>query len=164
MSGQISRKAFLRGAVGAVAAGARFGSSRADAVSVAQDWSELAASIDGDVLLRRTGAAYQAVNRVFNSRYDSTPTAVVRVKSQNDVRRAVGLAAANEIGIVARSGGHSYTGASAATGAMVLDLRQLPGEVDYDDVTGRVPVTPDGRHRGPGAGRRPSCRFAPIDL
>ena len=34
--------------------------------------------------------------------------------------------------LAARSGGHSYIGASAADGAVVVDLRRLPGEVSYE--------------------------------
>ena len=80
---------------------------------------------------------------IFNSRYDgSTPTAVVTVKSPNDIQKAVVFATANNLKIVPRSGGHSYNGASTATGAVVLDLRQLPGGVSYDDATGRAPVAP----------------------
>jgi FAD/FMN-containing dehydrogenase len=43
------------------------------------------------------------------------------------------VAAKNLFKIAARSGGHSYVGASAANGAMVIDLRQLPGGIAYDD-------------------------------
>ena len=38
--------------------------------------------------------------------------------------------------------GHSYVGASTANGTMVLDLRQLPGDINYDAATGNVTVTP----------------------
>ena len=52
------------------------------------------------------------------------------------------FAAANNLKVAPRSGGHSYIGASTANGAMVLDLRQLPGEVNYDASSGQVTVTP----------------------
>jgi hypothetical protein len=127
MNREFSRKTFLGGAIGALAAGALFGSARATAIPGAVDWSGLASSIDGDVLLPSNGAAYQAAKRVFNSRYDgSTPAAVVTVKSQKDIQRAVAFAAANNLNIAPRSGGHSYTGASTATGATNLTAISKP--------------------------------------
>ncbi len=52
------------------------------------------------------------------------------------------FAAAHNLKVAPRSGGHSYIGASTANGAMVLDLRQLPGDAHYDAGTGQVTVTP----------------------
>ena len=52
------------------------------------------------------------------------------------------FAAANNLKVAPRSGGHSYMGASTANGTMVLDLRQLPGGINYDAATGQVTVTP----------------------
>lgn len=52
------------------------------------------------------------------------------------------FATANKLKVAPRSGGHSYTGASTANGTMVLDLRQLPGDVSFDAATGQVTVTP----------------------
>jgi FAD/FMN-containing dehydrogenase len=142
MTRVISRKAFLGGALGAIAAGALFAPARSSAVPGAQDWSGLAASLDGQLLLPSDGQ-WGAAKSVFNTRYaGSTPAAVIRVKSTADIQKAVAFAAANALKIVPRGGGHSYNGASTATGAMVLDLRQLPGGVSYDGGSGRVKVTP----------------------
>ena len=70
---------------------------------------------------------------MFNSRFDdASPAAVVSVASTADVQRAVTFAAENDLKITTRSGGHSYVGASAADGAMVVDVRSLPGGVAYD--------------------------------
>src|ERR1700730_9716421 len=52
------------------------------------------------------------------------------------------IAAVNSLKVAPRSGGHSYIGASTANGTMVLDLRQLPGGINYDAATGYVTVTP----------------------
>ncbi len=52
------------------------------------------------------------------------------------------FAAAHNLKVAPRSGGHSYVGASTANGTMVLDLRQLPGDINYDAATGNVTVTP----------------------
>jgi FAD/FMN-containing dehydrogenase len=61
------------------------------------------------------------------------------VKSTDDVRKAVAFAANNGVKIAARSGGHSYIGASSDDSAMVIDLRQLPDGTTYDD--GRAQAT-----------------------
>ena len=138
MTREISRQAFVHGALG-VAAGALLGSCRTTdapgaqtppAVSGPQDWSALDAAIEGRVVLPAS-AEYAAAKNLFNARFDtSTPVAV---KSINDVQKAVAFAAKNSIKIAARSGGHSYIGASAANSAMVIDLRQLPGGITSDD-------------------------------
>jgi FAD/FMN-containing dehydrogenase len=150
MAREISRQAFVRGALG-VAAGALLGSCRptmapdpqnpasvsgpptTPAVSSQHEWGALDDAIEGRVILP-SGADYGTAKKVFNTRFaDSRPAAVVTVKSTDDVRKAVEFAANDSIKIAARSGGHSYIGASAANGAMVIDLRQLPGDITYDD-------------------------------
>jgi FAD/FMN-containing dehydrogenase len=150
MTREISRQAFVRGALGGVVAGALLGSCRSTApeppaspsaaspsppatVSDSQHWSALDEALDGRVVLP-SSADYAVAKSVFNARFDdSTPAAVVVVKSVDDVQRAVDFAARNNVKIAARSGGHSYIGASTATSAMVIDLRQLAGEITYDD-------------------------------
>jgi FAD/FMN-containing dehydrogenase len=158
MARAISRQAFVRGALGA-AAGAVLGSCSptaapdpqnptatsgpptTPAVPGSRDWSALDDAIDGRVILP-SSAEYGAAKNVFNSRFaDSTPAAVVTVKSTDDVRHAVEFAAKGNIKIAARSGGHSYIGASAADSAMIIDLRQLPGDVTYDDASGLATVS-----------------------
>lgn len=139
----ISRQTFLRGAAAATAAGlgsALFGSARAVAEPVS-GWSALASSIGGRVLLPSNGASFTSGKQVFNSLYNnSNPAAVVTVTSQADVEKAVAFAAANKLKIAPRGGGHSYIGASTAVGAMVIDLRGLPGGVNFDAGSGTVTV------------------------
>lgn len=142
----ISRQAFLRGAAGALAGSALYGISpgirgpRAWAEPTGA-WSSLASSIGGKVLLPADGASFTTAKQVFNSNYNAaTPAAVVVVTSPSDVAKAVAFAAANKLKIAPRGGGHSYTGASTANGAMVLDLRGLPGGVNVDSVAGTVTV------------------------
>ena len=140
----ISRQTFLRGAVSALATGAVFGTTRAAAdPGAASGWSGLASSIRGSVLLPANGTQFTSGKQVFNSLYNgSNPAAVVAVSSQDDVRRAVAFATANKLKIAPRGGGHSYVGASSTTGTMVLDLRGLPGGVNFDAGSGNVTVTP----------------------
>jgi len=140
---EISRQAFLRAAAGALAAGTVFGSGRATADPPhTAGWSDLSTAIGGQVLTPG-GAQFATAKQVFNTNYsDSTPAAVVTVTSVADVQKAMAFAAAHNLKVAPRSGGHSYVGASTANGSMVLDLRQLPGGVNYDAASGQVTVTP----------------------
>lgn len=140
MTGGISRQAFVRGALGATA-GALLSSCASpsapspvgtSAVSGPLDWFGLGDAIEGSVLLP-AATGYASAKSVFNARFDtSRPAAVVVVKSVSDVQKAMRFATDNGVKVTARSGGHSYIGASAADRAMVLDLRQLPGSSGYD--------------------------------
>ncbi|BDB41522.1 MULTISPECIES: FAD-dependent oxidoreductase [Mycobacterium] len=139
---ELTRQAFLRGAVGAVAAGALFGTGRVSAAPTATDWNTLSGSIGGQVIGPDSGQ-FGSAKQVFNTNYNgSTPAAVVTVTSVPDVQKAMAFAAARNLKVAARSGGHSYTGASTADGALVLDLRGLPGDIKYDAASGQVTVTP----------------------
>lgn len=138
----ISRQTFLRGAGGALAASGLsglFGIARAQAGPA--DWSGLDSAIGGHVRLPGRGASFNQAKQVFNSRYrGSNPAAVVTVTSSADVQKAVAFAVANKLKIAPRGGGHSYIGASAAGGTLVIDLRGLPGGVSFDGATGNVTV------------------------
>lgn len=138
----ISRQAFLRGAAGALAGSALFGVSRPQAwAEPTGAWSSLASSIGGKVLLPADGAAFTTGKQVFNSNYNAAaPAAIVVVTSPSDVAKALAFATANKLKVAPRGGGHSYTGASTATGAMVLDLRGLTGGVNVDSANGTVTV------------------------
>jgi FAD/FMN-containing dehydrogenase len=155
MTRVIARQAFVRGALGAVAAGTLLGSCRAGpqaeppaagsqtspTVSGPRDWTALDDAIEGRVVLPSSGD-YAAAKNLFNSRFDdSTPAAVVEVQSTGDVQRVVEFAGRNSIKVTARSGGHSYIGASAANGAIVIDLRHLPGGISYDEDRGLATIS-----------------------
>jgi hypothetical protein len=116
---------------------------RAGADPLASGWDPLAAAIGGQVIRPDNGAQFAAAKQVFNTNYNgSTPAVVVVPASPADVQKAMEFAAANHLKVAPRSGGHSYTGASTANGTMVLDLRQLPGGINYDAGSGLVTVTP----------------------
>jgi hypothetical protein len=86
---------------------------------------------------------FGSAKQVFNTNFNGlTPAAVVVPASPADVQKAMAFAAANNLKVAPRSGGHSYVGASTANGTMVLDLRQLPGDIKYDASSGLVTVTP----------------------
>lgn len=142
MAREFSRQTFLRGAAGALAAGTVFGAARATAAPNPTGWEGLSTAIGGQVLLPDSGG-FGAAKQVFNTNYNGlTPAAIVAPSSPADVQKAMAFAAAHNLKVAPRSGGHSYIGASTANGVMVLDLRQLPGGVDYDAGTGHVTVTP----------------------
>jgi FAD/FMN-containing dehydrogenase len=127
MAREISRQAFLRGAAGALAAGAVFGSVRATAAPNASGWDGLSTALGGKVLLPDS-PQFATAKQVFNTNYNGfTPAAIVTPTSPADVQKAMAFAAAHNLKVAPRSGGHSYVGASTANGAMVFDLRQLPG-------------------------------------
>jgi FAD binding domain len=112
------------------------------AISGPHGWSSLDDAIDGTVVLP-TNDQYDSAKAVFNARFaTSTPVAVVTVKSTDDVRKAVAFAAGNGIKVAPRSGGHSYTGASTANGAMVVDLRQFPRGLTVDDERALATISP----------------------
>jgi len=136
----ISRQKFLRGAFGALATSAVFPTAWARS-DPGTGWASLASSIGGQVLLPANGDSFTSGKQIFNANYNGlNPAAVVTVTSQADVQKAVAFAAANKLKIAPRGGGHSYIGASTASGTMVLDLRGLPGGVNFDAATGDVTV------------------------
>ncbi|ORA78389.1 FAD-binding oxidoreductase [Mycobacterium malmoense] len=142
MAREISRQAFLHGAIGALAAGTVFGSGRASADPNTSGWGGLSTAISGQVILPDNGQ-FGAAKQVFNTNYNgSTPAVIVTPTSAADVQKAMAFAAAHHLKVAPRSGGHSYIGASTANGTMVLDLRQLPGGINYDAASGQVTVTP----------------------
>ncbi|WP_319431704.1 FAD-binding oxidoreductase [Mycobacterium sp. RTGN5] len=147
MSGEISRQAFVRRALGGLAGAALLASCRSvtpKALSSPSppDWDALGSQLDGSLVLP-SSADYAAAKGVFNSRFGgSTPVAVVAATSIADVQKAVAFAATNHIGISARSGGHSYIGASALDATLVIDLRRLPGGIDVDAGRNLVTVAP----------------------
>lgn len=152
MVGRVPRRAFVLGATGALLGACREQAPPAATASKSPptastqpaeppNWSRLAETFDGRVMLP-PDADYTDAKAVFNERYaDAAPAAVVVPASQAGVRAAVEFAAANDVPIAPRSGGHSYTGASAATGAMVIDLRALAEGVAYDEGT-RIATVP----------------------
>ncbi|OBL01426.1 oxidoreductase [Mycobacterium sp. 1245499.0] len=142
MAREISRQLFLRGAVGALASGAVLGAPRVAADPRPTGWEGLSTALGGKVVLPDS-PQFAGAKQVFNTNYNgSTPAAVVTPTSAADVQKAMAFAAAHNLKVAPRSGGHSYTGASTANGTMVLDLRQLPGDANYDAATGQVTVTP----------------------
>ncbi|WP_431233016.1 FAD-binding oxidoreductase [Mycolicibacterium psychrotolerans] len=135
MSGQMSRQEFVRRAVGGLAgavllSACRTVTPRAVSSPGPPDWAALRGRLDGTLFLP-SDPQYAAAKNTFNSRFDgSVPAAVLAAASVADVQRAAEFASSNHIGVSARSGGHSYIGASSLDATLVIDLRRLPGGVD----------------------------------
>ena len=77
MTREISRQTFLRGAAGALAAGAFFGSARAGGEPVGSGWEGLSGAIGGQVI-QPNGPQFGSAKQVFNTNFNGmTPAAVV---------------------------------------------------------------------------------------
>lgn len=91
--------------------------------SAVPDWGSFDRPVTGPV--HRPGSTgYASGKLIFNTRYDgATPLAVVRPTGQADIQQTLAFARRYGLKVSARAGGHSYVGASAASGTIVLDLR-----------------------------------------
>ncbi|AKU16978.1 FAD-dependent oxidoreductase [Luteipulveratus mongoliensis] len=126
----ITRRALLGGSVGVGAVTALATRSsyaapgvRLTAAPTTADWTAFARTLNGSVFLPGS-SQYASTKLLFSTRYDgSTPAAVVQVASQGDIQKSMAFATRYGLKVAARSGGHSYIGASAANGTMVLDTR-----------------------------------------
>ncbi len=140
----LSRRSFLRCALGTgVLASAAAVASPVSAAPAVADWAGLDAIMAGGVVIPTDTARFAQAKAVFNTRYDRTvPAAVVSPQTSADVARAVSFAAENRLTVSARSGGHSYVGASAANGSVIVDLRGLSSQISHDEKAQSVTVTP----------------------
>lgn len=89
------------------------------------DWKELGGALRGSLALPGS-TNYRSRAPLFDPRWDfRRPAAVARVLLTQDVATCVEFARDHGLQVTARSGGHSYTGASATTGSLVIDTRSL---------------------------------------
>jgi len=91
-----------------------------------QSLAAFAASLTGSVVVDGD-AGYDAAREVHNSRFDRSPSVIVRAADAADVARTVTLAAANGLELAVRSGGHSLAGHGVSEGGIVLDLSPMKG-------------------------------------
>lgn len=91
------------------------------------DWAELDQAMRGSLALPGS-SAYSSRRTLFDPRWDfRRPAAVVRVLLTQDVAKCIEFARDHGLTVTGRSGGHSYTGASATTGSLVIDTRSMRG-------------------------------------
>ncbi|MDM4766125.1 FAD-binding oxidoreductase [Pelomonas sp. SE-A7] len=98
----------------------------------ASAWNDLARQMQGQ-LLQPGQADFERLARAANARYDSLqPQAIARCASTADVATALAYASQQKLSFTARSGGHSYLGASSGSALMIdvgaLDSVLLDGE------------------------------------
>jgi FAD/FMN-containing dehydrogenase len=83
--------------------------------------------------------SYDESRAVFYGGIDKRPSAIVRVKDVEDVRRVIETARTEGFELAVRSGGHSVAGYSTTDGGLVIDLREMATiEVDRDARTAWV--------------------------
>lgn len=94
-------------------------------------WRTLAGQLDGD-LVRPGDPDYPEAKQLFNPRWDTMrPVAVVEAVSAHDVSVAIRFARHWRLNVRPKAGGHSYVGASDATGSMMISTSRIAG-VHYD--------------------------------
>jgi FAD/FMN-containing dehydrogenase len=82
---------------------------------------QLRSAIRGDVVLPGV-PAYDDRRRTFNAMLDRRPRLIVRPRDTDDVVAAVRWAAANDLSISVRGGGHSVAGHGVGEDALMIDL------------------------------------------
>lgn len=97
------------------------------------DWDSLSRQLQGQLLLPNQ-ADFDRVRRTANARYDAQqPLAIARCSGAADVAAALAFAKQQKLAFTARSGGHSYLGASGGSGLVIdvgsMDSVQLDGEL-----------------------------------
>lgn len=87
------------------------------------DWSKLAGSLTGSLLLP-TDSGYGAAGHLYNSVYTQQAVAIAQCQSASDVQHCLSFAQDSDVQVTARSGGHSYAAYSSCPG-LVIDVTNL---------------------------------------
>jgi FAD/FMN-containing dehydrogenase len=90
------------------------------------DVKDFAARLRGDLLLRES-PGYDGARRVWNGAFDRHPALIARCSGAADVMEAVKFAAANQLLVSVRGGGHSLSGQSVCDKGLMIDLSQMNG-------------------------------------
>ena len=86
----------------------------------------LRGDVSGPVILPDSDV-YEAARRVWNGNIDRRPAAIVRCSGVADVVSAVRFAAAHDLPVSVRGGGHSAPGYGTNDGGLVIDLSAMRG-------------------------------------
>jgi len=157
---RLDRRQFLRGSAGLLAGlglsglprSARSAPRRSGAASGRGIWAELAAALQGPLLLPGD-PDFTRIAQPWNLRFAAIlPAAIARCSSAADVGACLLWAQTNGVSVVARSGGHSYAGYSTTTGLMI-DLSHM-NQLSYDSGSGQVHLGGGARNSDVYAGLR----------
>ncbi len=116
---RISRRHFI----GTSAAFASLAAGRARGADAPAALAALSTRITGDILLP-SAPAYDDARRTFsfNPRTSAHPLAIIRCKTEEDIRRGLEFTRDSSLPLAVRSGGHDVLGASTVEGGVILDL------------------------------------------
>lgn len=161
--GGLSRRQFLRAGAG-LAAGLGLAAPALQFLAgcapvqrlPASLWDKLAASLQGPLLRPGDQAFVERATPWALQHAGPLPGGIARCASAADVRTCLQWAQANDVPLVARSGGHSYAGYSTTTGLMI-DVSSM-NSVAVDTGTGRATLGGGARNRDVYAACRPLRR------
>ena len=86
----------------------------------------LRARLQGQLLAQRE-PGYDDARRVFNAMIDRYPALIARVRSAEDVQRAVRFAREHDLPLSVKGGGHNVAGSAVCEGGLMLDMSLLKG-------------------------------------
>ena len=92
----------------------------------AADVEDFRAGLRGQLLLPDV-AGYDDARKIFNGMFDRRPAMIARCLGAADVVRAVRFAAAHELLVAVRGGGHSLSGQSVCDDGLMIDLSLMRG-------------------------------------
>ena len=78
-------------------------------------------------VLTAADAGYDAARRIWNAMIDKRPALIVRCAGAADVLEAVRFAAAREVLVSVRGGGHNVAGTAVCDGGLMIDLSPMKG-------------------------------------
>jgi hypothetical protein len=78
-------------------------------------------------LLTPAEADYEAARRIWNAMIDKRPALIARCEGAADVGKAVRFAAAHELLVSVRGGGHNVAGTAVCDGGLMIDLSRMRG-------------------------------------
>jgi FAD/FMN-containing dehydrogenase len=92
-------------------------------------------------VLTRASEGYDAARKVWNGSFDRHPALIARCIDAADIAGAVQFAAAHDLLVAIRGGGHSLPGYSVCEGGIMIDCAPM-SKVTVDAKTRRVMVEP----------------------
>lgn len=78
-------------------------------------------------LLTATEAEYDSARRIWNAMIDKRPALIVRCEGAADVGKAVRFAAAHDLLVSVRGGGHNVAGTAICEGGLMIDVSPMKG-------------------------------------